>query len=397
MNHAFDVYPSQNETASNHILDEDDKDSKRISASSPLQDTSERSHGRIDRLHSLRSTDHSQSLLQLAATFADYLCTDSRDKIYALLGVTYPGSDPNPPVDYANSRLEDFFDMLIPALASTVSSEIPNVTHYDYLTMYSPDRLIDVFRDASAVLKGLFISSSDLDSDFLAGSVRIPMHNLQRLWSREVDAGGDFLEIHEDAFRPSDGITSIELHDPALGLGPYQNVFVRVEWSSKQYKIISSIDQSQNKGWLHCKWLSVTSIRHPGHFESELCEILDCTVGGETRCICARISRAAILSKIVEHAGLKSRLSMPATTTYGSSRVCTCRPADPDIMMETPDYHPILGRLAERIREHQKSQRSAAGPSIAEPILDIEFRYIGCTRMATLIIRRGTTSFQPFG
>lgn len=77
--------------------------------------------------------------------------------------------------------------------------------------------------------------------------MRIPMHNLQRLWSREVNAGGGFLEIYEDAFRPSDGATPIELRDLVLGLGPYHNVVVQVEWSSKQYKIIGFIDQSQNK------------------------------------------------------------------------------------------------------------------------------------------------------
>lgn len=95
MNHVFGVYSPSNETASDPSLDEDDKDSKRTSASSPLQDASERNRCRIDRLYSLRSMDQSQSLLQSSATLADHLCTDPRDKIYALLGITNPGFDPN--------------------------------------------------------------------------------------------------------------------------------------------------------------------------------------------------------------------------------------------------------------------------------------------------------------
>lgn len=327
--------------------------------------------------------DRSQSLLQLAAKFSDHLCTDPRDKIYALLGITDPFLGPNPLVDYAKSKLEVFFDMLLPTLATTTFSENMTFSNQDDYSRYSmsSDSFIKLQRGASTILNGLSISSSGLDPDFLAGSVRIPIHSLASL-RRVVVSRFERLSIlaRKDDFVPSDGNTSIEPSDLVLSLGPLYSIVVRVEPSNKQYKIIGFLDESED---YECFARTAFSRRAAyGRFETELCEVLDRTIDGDIRCIYVHLSRAAMLPKIEEYLDREQGLLLlgrPAVTNHRWSRICTCRSSNLDTTKEAHDYHPVLGRLAQRIRERQKPQSRALEP-FNQPIPAIDLRYIGSTR-----------------
>lgn len=290
---------------------------------------------RIKQLDNIGSSNQSQSLITMAANFAEYLCTDPRDKIYALHGIASQNSGPCPPVDYEKSTSEVYLDMLVSAL-STIQ---PIYTKFMYRGQKG---LSEFLEDASAVLNSLLCSTSGIELGFRQGSVRVPVHSLQRaLELNQSHYRSSSLYDVDRLFISEDRDTSLETGDLEFCLSDTYNIIVRINRLNEQYEIIGLVDKNLNPE---------SAVAHVP-FETELCRIPDRTIDAKIATVYVHINSAVFLSKLMSLGGwlVCKKFAAIESLMWNSrgyksnleSRLCTCETSSLDAA--APDHDPTRG------------------------------------------------------